>query len=35
MAINKFFKKDIDIDQDDEFDFEDVIVVGDDNAKND
>ncbi len=35
MAINKLFKKDIDIDQNDEFDFEDVIVVGDENAKND
>ena len=35
MAINKLFKKDIEIDQNDEFDFEDVIVVGDDNAKND
>ena len=35
MAINKFFKKDIEIDQNDEFDFEDVIVVGDDDAKDD
>lgn len=35
MAINKLFKKDVDIDQNDEFDFEDVIVVGDDNAKDD
>ncbi len=35
MAVNKLFKKQIDIDETDKFDFEDVVVVGDDNNKND